>query len=88
EDLPETFELCAEVLRQKLLSYQSQANEHYSSFLREFQNQLKLFEKELPGISQLALESLLKEHEQKLSDSTAQIQLLFNKQLEDWENAK
>ena len=57
-------------------------------FQKEFQDQLKLFEKELPHVSRLAVDSLLKEHEQKLSYSTAQIQHLFNRQLEDWENVK
>ncbi|NXO51099.1 CC180 protein, partial [Aramus guarauna] len=88
EDLPETFEHCAEVLKQNLLSYQSQTDEYYNSCLTEFQDQLKLFEKELPYISQVAVDSLLKEHEQKLSCSTGQIRHLFNKQLEDWENMK
>ncbi|NWS55552.1 CC180 protein, partial [Chunga burmeisteri] len=88
EDLPETFECCAEVLRQNLLSYQSQTDDYYNSCLIEFQDQLKLFEKELPYVSQLAVDGLLKEHEQKLSYSTGQIRHLFNKQLEDWENVK
>ncbi|XP_075375912.1 coiled-coil domain-containing protein 180 [Mycteria americana] len=88
EDLPKTFEHCAEVLKQNLLSYQSQTDDYYNSCLIEFQDQLKLFEKELPYVSQLAVDSLLKEHEQKLSYSTGQIRHLFNKQLEDWENAK
>ncbi|XP_054705088.1 coiled-coil domain-containing protein 180 isoform X1 [Grus americana] len=88
EDVPETFEHCAEVLKQNLLSYQSQTDEYYNSCLTEFQDQLKLFEKELPYISQVAVDSLLKEHEQKLSCSIGQIRHLFNKQLEDWENMK
>ncbi|KAM9522205.1 coiled-coil domain-containing protein 180 isoform 2-T3 [Guaruba guarouba] len=88
EDLPETFEHCAEVLRQNLLSYQSQTDDYYNSCLIEFQDQLKLFEKELSYVSLLAVDSLLKEHEQKLSYSTGQVRLLFNKQLEDWENLK
>ncbi|XP_057265200.1 coiled-coil domain-containing protein 180 isoform X3 [Pezoporus wallicus] len=88
EDLPETFEHCAEVLRQKLLSYQSQTDDYYNFCLIEFQDQLKLFEKELAYVSLLAVDSLFKEHEQKLSYSTGQVRLLFNKQLEDWENLK
>ncbi|KFV55435.1 Coiled-coil domain-containing protein 180 [Tyto alba] len=88
EDLPETFEHCAEVLRQNLLSYQSQADDYYNSCLIEFQDQLRLFEKELPYVSQLAIDGLLKEHVQKLSYSTGQIRYLFNKQLEEWENVK
>ncbi|KFQ83319.1 Coiled-coil domain-containing protein 180, partial [Phaethon lepturus] len=88
EDLPKTFEHCAEMLKQKLLSYQSQTNVYYNSCLIEFQDQLKLFEKEIPYVSQLAVYSLLKEHEQKLSYSTGQIRRLFNKQLEDWESVK
>ncbi|KAF1676721.1 CC180 protein, partial [Pygoscelis papua] len=88
EDLPETFEHCAEVLKQKLLSYQSQTDDYYNSCVTEFQDQLKLFEKELPYVSRLAVDSLLKEHEQKLSYSTGQIRHLFNKQLEDWESVK
>ncbi|XP_032867981.2 coiled-coil domain-containing protein 180 [Tyto alba] len=88
EDLPETFEHCAEVLRQNLLSYQNQADDYYNSCLMEFQDQLRLFEKELPYVSQLAVDGLLKEHVQKLSYSTGQIRYLFNKQLGEWENVK
>ncbi|XP_064379883.1 coiled-coil domain-containing protein 180 isoform X2 [Dromaius novaehollandiae] len=88
EDLPETFEHCAERLRQKLLSYRSQTDDYYNSCLIEFRDQLKLFEEELPYVSQLAVDSLLKEHKQKLSCSTDQIRHLFNKQLEDWESIK
>ncbi|XP_021135773.2 coiled-coil domain-containing protein 180 isoform X1 [Columba livia] len=87
-DLPETFEHCAEMLKQNLLSYQSQADDYYNSCLLAFQDQLTLFEKELPYVSQLAADSLLREHEQKLSYSTAQIRHLFNKQMEEWENVK
>ncbi|NXT17243.1 CC180 protein, partial [Syrrhaptes paradoxus] len=88
EDLPETFEHCVELLQQKLLSYRSQTDDYHNSCLMEFQDQLKLFEKELPCVSQLAVESLLKEHEQKLSCSIAQIRHLFRKQTEDWESRK
>ncbi|XP_028942917.1 coiled-coil domain-containing protein 180 [Antrostomus carolinensis] len=88
EDVPETFERCAKMLKQHLLSYQSQTDDYHNSCLMEFQDQLKLFEKELPYVCQLAIDSLLKEHEQKLSYSTGQIRQLFNKQLEDWEKVK
>ncbi|NWX86882.1 CC180 protein, partial [Nothoprocta pentlandii] len=88
EDLPETFEHCAERLRQKLVSYQSQTEDYYNSCLVEFRDQLKLFEEQLPYVSQLAVNSLLKEHEQKLSRSIDQIRHLFNKQLENWESIK
>ncbi|NXF10084.1 CC180 protein, partial [Smithornis capensis] len=88
EDLPETFEHWAEMLRQKLLSYKRQADDYYNFSLREFQNQLKWFEEELSSVSQLAVDSLLKEHEQKLSSSTDQIRRLFNRQLEEWEHAR
>ncbi|NXU58752.1 CC180 protein, partial [Turnix velox] len=88
EDLPETFEHCAEMLKQNLLSYQSQTDDYYNSCLLEFQDQLRMFEKKLSYASQLAIDSLLKEHEQKLSHSTEQIWHLFHKQQEDWENMK
>ncbi|NWW44903.1 CC180 protein, partial [Pedionomus torquatus] len=88
EDLPQTFEHCVEVLTQKLLSYQMLTDHYYNSCLIEFQDQLQMFEKLLPYVSQLAIDSLLKEHEQKLSCSTGQIWHLFNKQLEGWENVK
>ncbi|OPJ67719.1 coiled-coil domain-containing protein 180 isoform C [Patagioenas fasciata monilis] len=87
-DLPETFEHCVEMLKQNLLSYQSQADDYYNSCLLAFQDQLTLFEKELPSVSQLAADILLREHEQKLSYSTAQIRHLFNNQMEEWENVK
>ncbi|NWI57824.1 CC180 protein, partial [Calyptomena viridis] len=88
EDLPETFEHWAEMLRQKLLSYKKQADDYYNFCLREFRNQLKWFEEELSSVSQLAVDSLLKEHEQKLSSSVDQILHLFNRQLEEWEGVK
>ncbi|NXI71238.1 CC180 protein, partial [Anseranas semipalmata] len=88
EDLPETFEHCAEMLRRNLLSYKSQTDDYYDSCLKEFQDQLKLFEEELPYVSQLVVDSLLKEHDQKLSYSTGNIRHLFNKQQEDWESVK
>ncbi|NXN29354.1 CC180 protein, partial [Nycticryphes semicollaris] len=88
EGLPQTFAHCAEVLQQNLLSYQRQTDDYYNSCLKEFQDQLQVFEKELSYVFPLAIDSLLKEHEQKFSYSTDQIRHLFNKQLEDWENVK
>ncbi|NWS74040.1 CC180 protein, partial [Crotophaga sulcirostris] len=88
KDLPETFERCAEVFEQSLLSYKSQTDDYYNSCLMEFQDQVKLFEKELPYVSRLAVDSLFKEHKQKLSYSTGQIRHLFNEQLEVWEKLK
>ncbi|NXP02910.1 CC180 protein, partial [Thinocorus orbignyianus] len=88
EDLPQTFERCVEVLMHKLLAYQRQTDDYHNSCILEFQDQLLVFEKLLPYVSQLAIDSLLKEHEQKLSCSTGQIRHLFNKQVEDWENVK
>ncbi|KFO82498.1 Coiled-coil domain-containing protein 180, partial [Cuculus canorus] len=88
EDLPETLERCAEIFQQSLLSYQSQTDNYYNSCLMEFQDQLKLFERELPYVFQLAVDGLFKEHEQKLSYSTGRIRHLFSKQLEVWNNVK
>ncbi|XP_053841308.1 coiled-coil domain-containing protein 180 isoform X2 [Vidua macroura] len=88
EDLPDTFEHCAEMLRVKLLSYQRQTDDYYNFCLREFRDQLKWFEEELSSVSQLVVESLLKEHEQKLSSFTGHIQHLFNRQLKDWGDVK
>ncbi|XP_072208823.1 coiled-coil domain-containing protein 180 [Excalfactoria chinensis] len=88
EDLPETFERCAEVFRRNLLSYQSQTDEYYNSCLKEFWDQLKSFEEELPYVSQLAADGLLKEHKQKLICATSNIQHSFNQQLEDWRDVK
>ncbi|XP_030317363.1 coiled-coil domain-containing protein 180 [Calypte anna] len=88
EDLPKTFECCAEMFKQKLLSFQSQTDGHYNTFLIGFHNQLIMFEKELPSVSQLAFAELLKEHEQKLSYSTSRILHPFNKQMENWEILK
>uniref|UniRef100_A0A8B9N5E4 Coiled-coil domain containing 180 n=1 Tax=Accipiter nisus TaxID=211598 RepID=A0A8B9N5E4_9AVES len=42
EDLPETFEHCAEVLRQNLLSYQKQTDDYYNSCLTGKFIQLRL----------------------------------------------
>ncbi|NXQ61189.1 CC180 protein, partial [Anthoscopus minutus] len=88
KDLPDTFEHWAEMLRMKLLSYQRQTDDYYNSCLKEFRDQLKRFEEELSSVSQLVIESLLKEHEQKLSSFTAHIQDLFNRQLKEWEHVK
>ncbi|KAF4789962.1 coiled-coil domain-containing protein 180 isoform X2 [Turdus rufiventris] len=112
EDLPDTFEHWAEMLRLKLLSYQRQTDDYYNFCLRatnsvaeghlaklkdlykvtalskEFWDQLKWFEEELSSVSQLVVESLLKEHEQKLSSFTGHIQHLFNRQLKEWEDVK
>ncbi|NWI88579.1 CC180 protein, partial [Pitta sordida] len=88
EDLPETFEQWGEMLRQKLLSYKSQADDYYNFCLREFRHQLKWFEEELSSVSQLAVDSLLKEHEQNLSSATGQVQHLLSRQLEEWEDVK
>ncbi|XP_067397987.1 coiled-coil domain-containing protein 180 [Emydura macquarii macquarii] len=88
EYLQETFDHCAEVFGQKLLSYQSQTDDYHNSCLIEFRDQLKLFEEQLPHVSHLVINSLLKEHEQQLICSTDQIRHLFKEQLEEWDNAK
>ncbi|NWT70124.1 CC180 protein, partial [Prunella himalayana] len=88
EDLPDKFEHWAEMLRVKLLLYQRQADDYYNFCLREFRDQLKCFEEELSSVSQLVVESLLKEHEEKLRSFTAHIHHLFNRQLKDWEDVK
>ncbi|XP_074747073.1 coiled-coil domain-containing protein 180 [Strix uralensis] len=88
EDLPETFDDCAQLVKQALLSYQQQTEDYYNTCLIEFQDQLRLFEKKLTYVSQLAVDGLLKEHEQKLRYSTDQIRQQFDKQLEDWEKVK
>ncbi|NXI51448.1 CC180 protein, partial [Chloroceryle aenea] len=88
DDVPETFECFAQMIKKNLLSYQSEADNHYNSSLIEFHSQVKLLQKDLPGVSRLAVECLLKEHEQKLSHSTAEIRDSFKKQMEDLENMK
>ncbi|XP_043354753.1 coiled-coil domain-containing protein 180 isoform X2 [Dermochelys coriacea] len=88
EYLQETFDHCAELFGQKLLSYQSQTDDYHNACLIEFWDQLKLFEEHLPHISHLVIDSLLKEHEQQLRHSTDQIRQLFKEQLEEWDNAK
>ncbi|NWT17698.1 CC180 protein, partial [Vireo altiloquus] len=88
EDLPEKFEPWAEMLRLKLLAYQRQTDDYYNFCLGEFRDQLKWFEEELSSVSQLVVESLLKEHEQKLSSFTGHIQHLFSSQLKEWEDVK
>ncbi|XP_030391262.1 coiled-coil domain-containing protein 180 isoform X1 [Gopherus evgoodei] len=88
EYLQETFDHCAELFGQKLLSYQSQTDDYHNSCLIEFWDQLKLFEEQLPHVSHLVIDSLLKEHEQQFRHSTDQIRQLFKEQLEEWDNAK
>ncbi|XP_026716315.1 coiled-coil domain-containing protein 180 [Athene cunicularia] len=88
EDLPETFEDCAQQFKQTLLSYQRQTEDYYNSCLKEFQDQLSLFEKELAYVPRLATDRLLKEHEQKLRYSISQIHHRFNKQMKEWEKVR
>ncbi|NWH67076.1 CC180 protein, partial [Geococcyx californianus] len=88
KDLPESFERCVEAFKKSLLSYKSQTDDYYNSCLIEFQDQVKWFEKQLPYVSRLAVETLFREHEQKLSSSTAQIQHFFNERLEVWQKLK
>ncbi|NWV01520.1 CC180 protein, partial [Upupa epops] len=88
EDLPKTFKLYVEKIRETLLSFKSQMDDCYNSCLTGFQDQVKQFEKELPCILQLAADCLFKEHEQKLSHSIGQIQHLFTEQLQYWEKTK
>lgn len=57
-------------------------------FPKEFRDQLKLFEEQLPHVSHLAIDSLLKEHEEQLRCSMDQIRHLYRKQIEAWDNAK
>ncbi|NXS25944.1 CC180 protein, partial [Pomatostomus ruficeps] len=84
KDLPDTFEHWAEMLRLKLLAYQRQADDYYNFCLREFRAQLQWFEEELAVVSRLVVESLFREHEQKLSSCTADTQRLFSRQLQEW----
>ncbi|NXY85643.1 CC180 protein, partial [Alcedo cyanopectus] len=88
EDVPETFEAFAKILKRSLLSYQNQADVYYRACLTEFQEQLKQFQKELPHVTHLAVNCLLNEHQQKLLCSTTKILQNFKTQMKVWEDMK
>ncbi|KAH0615378.1 hypothetical protein JD844_004560 [Phrynosoma platyrhinos] len=88
EYLQETYDQCIDVLGQKLLMYQQQADEYHVACISEFRDQLKRFEEELPHVIRLVIGKHLKDHEQLLIESTEQIRRQLQSQLQKWDVAK
>ncbi|KAF7241106.1 hypothetical protein EYD10_12334 [Varanus komodoensis] len=88
EFLQDTYDQCLDVMGQKLTSYLLQADEYHIACISEFRDQLKIFEEQLPHITQLVIDTHLKDHEQLLRESTDQIRHHLQDQLQKWDIAK
>lgn len=86
--LQETFEDCADMLVLKLQTYEKQAMEYHNNCLLEFREQLEEFEKLLCNVPKLVLESLRQEHLEAMEVNIKQIQQLFKKELDKWNQTK
>ncbi|XP_076092470.1 coiled-coil domain-containing protein 180-like isoform X4 [Mytilus galloprovincialis] len=67
--LQETFELCADVVVQKLQSYFTQADEYHNQCLQEFRNQLIQLEEAVSHVPDLLLKDLLEAELNKSKDA-------------------
>uniref|UniRef100_A0A8D2IW98 Coiled-coil domain containing 180 n=1 Tax=Varanus komodoensis TaxID=61221 RepID=A0A8D2IW98_VARKO len=85
EFLQDTYDQCLDVMGQKLTSYLLQADEYHIACISEFRDQLKIFEEQLPHITQLVIDTHLKDHEQLLRESTDQIRHHLQDQLQKWD---
>ncbi|XP_043914331.1 coiled-coil domain-containing protein 180 [Protopterus annectens] len=85
EHLQETFEQCADVLVQKLLSYQSQSDDYHNGCLQELREQLKQFEELLFDVPHLLTDGLLLEHLRKVRNATSDIWNEFALKEKAWE---
>ncbi|XP_014340840.2 coiled-coil domain-containing protein 180 [Latimeria chalumnae] len=88
EYLQETFEQCADVLIQKLQSYESQTDSYHSTSLQEFREQLPLFEELVSQVPPLLIKSLLKKHLEKLKVSMTHCRRTFIESFQEWDKAK
>nr|XP_033817554.1 coiled-coil domain-containing protein 180 [Geotrypetes seraphini]XP_033817555.1 coiled-coil domain-containing protein 180 [Geotrypetes seraphini] len=88
EYLKETCEQCVNTFLQKLMTYQKQTEEYYSSCLLEFREQLEQFENLIVLVLPMLIDNLLKEHLNRLHSSSNEIQLHLKQQLQIWEHAK
>ncbi|XP_060126628.1 coiled-coil domain-containing protein 180 isoform X2 [Zootoca vivipara] len=88
EYLQETYELCVDVLGQKLLMYLLQVDEYRVACISEFRDQLKSFEEQLPHIVRLVIGKLHQDHEQLFKDSMEQIRHNLQEQMQKWDIAK
>ncbi|XP_051893426.1 coiled-coil domain-containing protein 180 [Pristis pectinata] len=88
EYLKDTFEQCAEEVIQKMQSYQSQAIDYYNNSLREFREQLLLFEQLLPAVPHFLMEEILKYHLEFITRAMAEKRSTFSKKQQQLESAK
>ncbi|XP_072908899.1 coiled-coil domain-containing protein 180 [Hemitrygon akajei] len=88
EYLKDTFDLCAEEVIQKMLSYQSQAIDYYNNILQEFREQLLLFEQLLPALPRFLIEEILKHHMEFITKAMAEKHSTFSKKQQQLESGK
>nr|XP_028571004.1 coiled-coil domain-containing protein 180 isoform X2 [Podarcis muralis] len=88
EYLQETYDLCVDVLGQKLLMYLLQVDEYRVACISEFRDQLKSFEEQLPHIVRMIIGKLHQDHEQLFMDSIEQIRHNLQEQMQKWDIAK
>ncbi|XP_062929635.1 coiled-coil domain-containing protein 180 [Mobula hypostoma] len=88
EYLKDTFDLCAEEVIQKMLSYQSQATDYYNNILQEFREQLLLLEQLLPAVPRFLIEEILKHHMEVITKAMAEKHSTFSKKQQQLESGK
>ncbi|XP_078502270.1 coiled-coil domain-containing protein 180 isoform X2 [Lissotriton helveticus] len=86
--LKDTFEECAGVLVQKLLSYQSQGDEYHNACLNEFREQLEECERLLAQVPPLLMNDLQKQHLGELRGAIGEIQTGFKSHIRELDAAK
>ncbi|XP_063288858.1 coiled-coil domain-containing protein 180 isoform X1 [Pelobates fuscus] len=86
--LQDTFEECADVMVQKLQTYEKQALEYHNNCLLEFREQLEQFEKLVSHVPPLVIENLRGQHWESLQSATYQIRQAFTVELNKWELIK
>ncbi|WAR30538.1 CC180-like protein [Mya arenaria] len=79
--LQETFELCADVIIQKLQSYYQQADEYHNQCLQELRSQLSTLEKSVAHIPSLVVSDLLKDFIARSQSTRTQFEDKFKQQL-------
>ncbi|XP_063792351.1 coiled-coil domain-containing protein 180 isoform X2 [Pseudophryne corroboree] len=86
--LQETFEDCADTLVLKLQSYEKQALDYYNNCLLEFREQLEQLEGLMSDVPPLVIEAQRRQYLDTMHASIQQSQLLFRKDLAEWEVEK
>uniref|UniRef100_A0A8C5QK75 Coiled-coil domain-containing protein 180 n=1 Tax=Leptobrachium leishanense TaxID=445787 RepID=A0A8C5QK75_9ANUR len=86
--LQDTFEECADVMVQKLQSYEKQALEYHNSCLLGFRDQLERFEKLVSHVPPLVIENLRCLHLERLRSSTHHLRQGFSEDLNKWQSSR